>query len=252
MPKTLTIAKRDFKAYFSSPIAYIVIGLFQLITGYMFFSILSNFNLSSMQFQQMGKGMSIAEGVVMPLMGNINVTLLFFTPFIAMRLFAEEKRQHTIELLMTSPVTLWQMILGKFLSSLAFVLLMLSFTLIYPIILAVTGNPDVGPMLTSYLGTVMLVSCYLSLGIFFSSLTEHQIIAVVFTFAFSLLFWLISWASQIAGPVLSEVFSYLSLINHFANFSKGVINSSDVVFYLSFVGFGLFLTHRALDSYRWR
>lgn len=254
MSKILSIAKRDFRAYFTSPVAYVVIGLFMAVTGYMFFSILSSFNMANLQYQQtrMGRPMSISDGIVMPLMGNINVMLLFITPVISMRLFAEEKRQHTMELLMTSPVTLWQMVWGKFLSAFWFMLVMLALTLVYPAILFATGNPDPGPIASSYLGTVFLMSSYLSIGLFFSALTEHQIIAVLCTFIVSLFFWLVAWAAQYSGPVLSEVFQYLSLINHFGNFAKGLINSSDIVFYLSFIGTGLFLTHRTLDSYRWR
>jgi ABC-2 type transport system permease protein len=249
-----TIARRDFRAYFNSPIAYIVIAGFMVIMGWMFFFNLSHFNLQNMQYQQfnMGKGTSITDGIIRPLYGNMNVIFLFLVPFITMRLFAEERKQHTIELLMTSPVTLTQIILGKFLSSFLLVAVMLSFTLVYPIVLFLTGNPDLGPIVTSYIGTLLLASCYLSLGVLFSSLTENQIVAGALTFAAGLFFWLISWATQAAGPVWSDVLMYLSLINHYNNFSQGLINSSDVIFYLSFMGIGLFLTHRVLDSFRWR
>jgi ABC-2 type transport system permease protein len=249
-----TIAKRDFKSYFASPIAYIVIAGFMGIMGWMFFFNLSHFNTQNIQYQQfqMGKGMSITEGIIRPLYGNMNVILLFLLPFVTMRLFAEEKKQHTIELLMTSPLTLWEIVLGKFLSSFLLVTVMLSLTLVYPIILGVTGNPDWGPILTSYIGTLLLASCYLAIGIFCSSTTENQIVAGALTFAAGLFFWLISWATQTAGPVWSDVFTYLSLISHYNNFGQGLISSSDVIFYASFVGLGLFFTHRVLDSFRWR
>ncbi|MCM2276505.1 MAG: ABC transporter permease [Oligoflexia bacterium] len=249
-----TIARRDFRAYFTSPIAYIVIAGFLAIMGWMFFWNLSHFNLQNLQYQQfrMGKGASITEGIIRPLFGNMNVIFLFLVPFITMRLFAEERKQHTIELLMTSPVTLTEIILGKFLSSLLLVGTMLVLTLVYPITLFLTGNPDLGPIVTSYLGTIFLTGCYLSLGILFSSMTENQIVAGALTFAAGLFFWLISWASQSAGAVWGDVLSYLSLIGHYNNFGQGIINSTDVVFYLSFIGIGLFLTHRVLDSFRWR
>jgi ABC-2 type transport system permease protein len=249
-----TIARRDFRAYFTSPIAYIVIAGFLGIMGWMFFFNLSHFNMQSMQFQQMnmGKAPSITDGIIRPLYGNMNVIFLFLVPFITMRLFAEERKQHTIELLMTSPVTLTEIVLGKFLSSFLLVAVMLTMTLVYPIVLMLTGNPDKGPIIASYIGTLLLASCYLSLGVLFSSVTENQIVAGALTFAAGLFFWLVSWASQAAGPVWSDVLTYLSLITHYNNFSQGLINSSDVLFYCSFIGIGLFLTHRVLDSFRWR
>ncbi len=248
------ISKKDFRTYFTSPIAYIVIAGFMLIMGWMFFYTLSHFEMQSMQYQQynMGKGPSITDAIIRPLYGNMNVIFLFLVPFITMRLFAEEKKLHTFELLMTSPVTLTEIVLGKFLSSLLLISIMLGITIVYPIILFVGGNPDLGPIVTSYIGTLLLASCYLSLGIFFSSLTENQIVAGSLTFASALFFWLVNWASQASGPTWGEVLNYLSLISHFNNFSQGLLNSSDVIYYLSFIGLGLFLTHRVLDSYRWR
>ncbi len=249
-----TIARRDFRSYFTSPIAYIVIASFLGIMGWMFFYTLSYFNQQMMQYQQfqMGKGPSLTEGVIRPLYGNMNVIFLFLLPFVTMRLFAEEKKQHTIELLMTSPATLWEIILGKFLSGFGLLVVMLSVTLAYPIILAITGNPDWGPIATSYIGMLFLGSCYLAIGTLCSAMTENQIVAGALTFAAGLFFWLISWASQSAGPVWSEVFTYLSLISHYNNFGQGIVSSTDVIFYVSFIGLGLFLTHRVLDSFRWR
>jgi ABC-2 type transport system permease protein len=247
-----TIAYRDFKTYFTSPIAYIVIAGFLMIMGWMFFFNLQHFAMSNMQYQQFGKGQTIAEGIVRPLYGNMNVIFLFMVPFITMRLFAEEKKAHTIELLMTSPVTLTEIILGKYLSAYMLVAVMLLLTSVYPIVLFITGNPEVGPVLTSILGTTLLCGCYLSIGILFSATTENQIVAGALTFAAGLFFWLVSWATQAAGPVWSDVLQYLSLISHYSNFGQGVIDTSDVVYYFSFIGLGLFLTHRVLDSYRWR
>lgn len=249
-----TIASRDFRSLFTSPIAYIITAGFMVIMGWMFFNNLNHFNLQNMQHQQFraGQSVSITDGIIRPLYGNMNVLFLFFAPFITMRLFSEEKKLRTIELLMTSPITLTQLVLGKFFASFLFLLFMLAATIIYPVILYTTGNPDLGPILTSYLGTFLMASCYLSLGLFFSAMTENQIVAGALAFASGLFFWLINWATQLAGPFWSDVLQYLSLISHFNNFSRGLINSSDILFYLSFVFVGLFLTHRALDSYRWR
>jgi ABC-2 type transport system permease protein len=250
-----TVARRDFKTYFTSPIAYCVIGGFLAIMGYMFFASLGHFNMQNHQYQQfnMGKATTITDGIIRPVYGNMNVILLFLVPFITMRLFAEEKKNHTIELLMTSPISLTELVLGKFLSSLMLVGVMLSLTLVYPITLMALGNPDLGPIFTSYLGILFLAGCYISLGILFSAMTENQIVAGFLTLAAGLFFWLISWASQLVGPVWSDVLNYLSIIGHYINtFGAGVIDTADVAFYLSFIGIGLFLTHRVLDSYRWR
>jgi ABC-2 type transport system permease protein len=254
MKNIWTIARRDFKAYFTSPIAYIVIAGFMAIMGWMFFFNLAHFNAQNMQYQQfnMGKSISITDGIVRPLYGNMNVIMLFLVPFITMRLLAEEKKLHTIELLMTAPVSLAEIILGKFLSALLLVNVMLFLTLVYPIVLFITGNPDIGPIVTSYIGTMLLTACYLSIGVLFSSMTENQIVAGALTFAAGLFFWLVSWATQYAGPVWSDFLTYLSLISHYNNFGQGLLNSADILFYVSFVGVGLFLTHRVLDSYRWR
>ncbi len=248
------VSRRDFKNYFTSPIAYIVIAGFLVIMGWMFFFNLSHFNMQNLQYNQMnmGKGVSITDGIIRPLYGNMNVIFLFLVPFITMRLFAEEKKNKTLALLLTAPLTLTEIILGKFFSALLLVSVMLGLTFTYPVILILTGNPDIGPILTSNLGTLLLTGCYLSLGIFFSSLTENQIVAGALTFASGLFFWLVSWATQAAGPVWGEILTYLSLISHYNNFSQGLLSSSDVVFYLSFIFMGLFFTHRALDSYRWR
>ncbi len=254
MKNIWTIARRDFRSYFTSPIAYIIIAAFLAVQGWMFFFILRSFNEQNMQAQAMGMGkaMSITEGVVQPLYGNMNVLFLFLIPFITMRLFAEERKLQTLQLLLTSPVSLTQIILGKFLSGLLMVISMMTLTLVYPIVLYFTGNPDLGPIVTCYLGTLFLAACLLSVGILFSAMTENQIVAGALTFAATLFLWLISWAAQSAGPVWSDVWEYLSLINHYRNFGQGIINTSDVFFYISFIFTGLFLTHRVLDSYRWR
>jgi ABC-2 type transport system permease protein len=252
--KIWTIAWKDYKTYFTSPIAYIIIAGFLMIMGWMFFFSLSHFNMQMMQYKQfgMGKGVSITDGIVRPLYGNMNVIFLLLVPFVTMRLFAEERKLQTIQLLMTSPISLWEMICGKFLSAILLIITMLASTLVYPVVLMVFGNPDAGPIFTSYLGTFMLTSCYVAIGIFFSSMTENQIVAGALTFAAGLFLWLINWASQSAGPVFSDFLDYLSLIQHYNNFSQGIIDTSDIVFYVSFVFLGLFLTHRVLDSYRWR
>lgn len=249
-----TVARRDFRAYFTSPIAYIVIAGFLFIMGYMFTSIL-DFFIKNMQYQQFGqgaKGLTLTRGIVQPLYTNMNVIFLFLVPFITMKLFAEEKKQHTLELLMTSPISLTEIVLGKFLSALLLIKVMLGLTLIYPIVLMLTGTPEIGPIFTYYIGLLLICGCYLAIGILFSAVTENQIVAGTLTFAGALFLWILNWATQTAGPVWGEILGYLSLISHFNSFGQGMINTNDVFYFLSFIGVGLFLTHRVLDSYRWR
>jgi len=248
-----TIASKEYKTYFTSPIAYVVITGFLLITGWMFFFELNHVAEITVQYKELGARVaSITEGIVRPLYSSMNVIFLFITPFITMRLFAEERKMQTIQLLMTSPVRVGEMLFGKFLSAVMLVATMLLITLAYPIILMKYSNADLGPILTNYIGIFLMACCYLSTGIFFSATSENQIAAGAMTFAAGFFFWLISMASQAASPFLQVILEYLSLTQHFNKFNLGIINSSDVIFYLSFIGLGLFFTHRVLDSYRWR
>ena len=248
-----TITSKEYKTYFTSPIAYIMIAGFLLIMDWMFFFNLDHVNEITMQYKASGtKVLSLTEGIVRPLYGSMNVIFLFITPFITMRLFAEERKMQTIQLLMTSPVSVGEMVFGKFLSSVMLITTMLLLTLIYPVILVMYGNPDLGPIFTNYLGIFLMACCYLSTGIFFSATSENQIAAGAMTFAAGFFFWLVHMASQSAGPFLQVILEYLSLTQHFNKFNMGIVNSSDVIFYLSYIGLGLFFTHRVMDSYRWR
>jgi ABC-2 type transport system permease protein len=247
-----TVARRDFRSYFTSPIAYVILAAYFAILSYMFFNMLAYFNEQAITSQAYGKVASLSEGVIRPLYGNMNVLMLFFVPGVTMRLFAEERKNQTIQLLFTSPLTLGEIIFGKFLSSALFVLVMMGISLVYPAILAIYGNPDYGVIVCSMLGTFLLTSCLLATGTLFSAMTENQIVAMLLTFFVNFLLWIISWSAYSAGPVWSDVLTHLSLINHFMNFTQGTISTPDVVYYLSFIFFSLFLTHRVLDSYRWR
>jgi ABC-2 type transport system permease protein len=254
MKNIWTIAWKDFRTYFTSPIAYVIISGFLLIMGWMFFNSMQYFHMHTLQYSQYnaGKGVSLAEGIIKPLYGNMNVILLFLMPFITMRLLAEERKLQTLELLFTAPVRMSEIVLGKFFSAFLLLCVMMAFTLAYPLILVLIGNPEIGPLCSSVLGTLLLGACYLANGLFFSSMTDNQLVAGAMTFASGLFFWLVNWAANSAGPVWSEVLQYLSLIGHFNAFGQGIINSSDVIYYVSFIFMGLFLTHRVLDSTRWR
>jgi ABC-2 type transport system permease protein len=255
MGNILAIANKEFRSYFSSPIAYVIIGLFAALFGVFYYFILDFFVRSSMQMSpQFGgpQSMNINQQLIRPLMGNTSVVVLFVLPMITMRTYAEEKRSGTIELLLTSPVTDFQIIMGKFFGAMALYGVMLAVTLLYIALLFVYGNPEWRPIAIGYLGLLLLGGSFISLGLLISSLTKNQIVAGISTFAVLLILWVINWAANSAGPTMSSVLNYLSITDHFDDFSKGILDTKHLVYYLSFITFGLFLTAKSVDTERWR
>lgn len=187
-----------------------------------------------------------------PTFMNTTVIMLLVFPLITMRTYSEEKRSGTIELLLTSPVTDLEIILGKFFGAMLLYVAMLSVTLIHMAVLFAFGNPEWKPIATGYLGLLLMGGCFLSLGLFISSLTKNQIVAAMATFAVFLLLWIINWLSGAVGPTGQAIMQALSITEHFDDFSKGIIDTKHVVYYLSFIAFGLFLTMKSVDSERWR
>jgi gliding motility-associated transport system permease protein len=169
-----------------------------------------------------------------------------------MRTYSEEKRSGTIELLLTSPLTDLQIILGKFLGAMGLYAAMLAVTLIHIGILFIYGNPEWKPIATTYLGLLLFGGCFISVGLLISSLTKNQIIAGAVSFAVFLLLWIIDWMATFTGPTVSSVLTYLSVIGHLEDFTKGVLDTTHLIYYLSFIGFGLFLTAKSVDTERWR
>ncbi len=254
MGNTLAIAQKELRAYFASPIAYVIIGGFAFLYGYFYIAILSFFVRQSMQMLQMGgpPTANINEMMIRPLMQNVTVLVLFVMPMITMRTYSEEKRSGTIELLLTSPLTDLQIVLGKFLGAMALYGVMLAVTLIHVAILFIYGNPEWKPIATAYLGLLLLGGSFISLGLFISSLTKNQIVAAMITFAVFLFLWIITWIGSVSGPTVSGITTYLSIIDHGEDFWKGVIDTTHLIYYLSFITFGLFLTVKSVDSERWR
>jgi ABC-2 type transport system permease protein len=254
MSNTITIWRKELQSYFRSPIAYGVMAFFALITGYFFYVGVVFFVRASVQSSMMGQSqpMSVNESVVRPLLGNISVIGLFLIPMITMRLFAEEKRSGTIELLVTSPIKDLAIIMGKFLAALTLYSAMLGLSLISMATLFFYGKPDVRPLVAGYLGLLLLGGTLLSIGTFISTLTKNQIVAGVAGFSVCLMLWVLDWMSSFQDSVSGKVLSYISVLQHFDSFSKGVIDSRDVIYYLSAIFIGLFLTARSLESLRWR
>jgi ABC-2 type transport system permease protein len=253
MGNVLTIAQKELKSYFASPIAYIVIGFFALVFGWFYYVAVSFFLQASLQMGMPGAGqVNINSMAIRPLLQNVAVVALFMLPLITMRTYAEEKRSGTIELLLTSPLTDTQIVLGKFLGAVALYALMLLVTWIHVGILFIYGNPEWKPIVTGYLGLLLMGSSFLSIGLLISSLTRNQIVAGMVTFAVLLLLWTLNWMSESAGPNMQKVLSALSITERFDDFSKGVVSVSHLVYYVSFISFGLFLTAKSVDSERWR
>ncbi len=253
MRNTLAIAQRELNGYFSSPIAYVLIGFFALLFGWFFYVPLAFFEQQSMQMgMNPNQPMNINQMVIGPTLMNTTVIMLFLFPLITMRTYSEEKRSGTIELLLTSPVTDVEIILGKFLGAMALYGAMLAITTIHLAILFIYGNPEWKPIATGYLGLLLMGGCFLSLGLFISSLTKNQIVAAMATFAVFLMLWVINWIGTFVGPTAQSVLAYLSLTEHFDDFAKGIIDTKHVIYYLSFMAFGLFLTAKSVDSERWR
>jgi ABC-2 type transport system permease protein len=250
----LAIAQKELKAYFASPIAYVMIGLFALVFGFFYYIGVAYFVQQSMQMMGMqgGPTQNVNEAVIRPLFLNASVILLFVLPMITMRTYSEEKRSGTIELLLTSPLTDVQIILGKFLGAMALYAAMLAVTLVHVGVMFALGNPEWKPVATGYLGLLLMGGTFIAIGLLISSLTKNQIIAVMGTFAVVLLGWIINWASTLAGPTGREILDYAGITNHLEDFTRGIIDTKHVIYYVSLITFALFLTARSVDSERWR
>jgi ABC-2 type transport system permease protein len=248
------VFRKELRSYFVSPIAYLLLTMFALIFGFFFWNALGFFVVRGMEMQMSGQSfpMNINEMVIRPLLSNASVLGLFFIPMITMRLFAEEKRNGTIELLATSPIRDYEIILGKWLAAVGLYACMLLFTAVNFAFLFRYGNPDWKPLAIGYLGLLLQAGGLLAIGTFISTLTKNQIIAGAATFGVCLLLWVLAWVSGYETATWAQVLSYMSVITHFDSFAKGVIDSKDAVFYVTVIVVGLFFTVRSMESLRWR
>jgi len=252
MSNALAIARKELRAYFSSPIAYVVIGFFALMFGFFFYSLLLYFDRQSLQAGGGGQTVNVNEQFLRPVFLNATVIFLFVLPLVTMRTYSEEKRSGTIELLLTAPLTDLQIIFGKFLGAMGLYAAMLAVTLIHVGLLFVFGNPEWRPVATTYLGLLLMGGCFISVGLLISSLTKNQIVAGMITFGVFLMLWVINWIASFMGPTTQQVLNYLSITDHLDDFTKGVLDTKHLVYYVSFITFGLFLTARSVDTERWR
>ncbi|HTT32106.1 MAG TPA: ABC transporter permease [Methylomirabilota bacterium] len=248
------VCRKELRSYFVSPIAYILFVMFALIFGWFFWNMLGAFNYYSNAAMMRGEmfPMNVNEQIIRQLLMNMNVVNLFFIPIITMRLFAEEKRNGTIELLVTSPVRDGEVIVGKWLASVLLYAGMLLVTGLNFAFLFKYGNPDWKPMAVGYLGVLLQAAAMLALGTFISTLTRNQIIAGAATFAVCLLLFVLGWAGGYESATWAQVMNYMAVTTHMESFAKGVLDAKDALYYVSVIFLGLFLTARSLESLRWR
>ena len=235
LAKTWFIFRREVAAYFLSPAAYAVMAVYLLICGY-FFSV----SLIASQAAEM-------RGAL----GNMGITFLFMAPILTMRLLAEERRQGTDELLLTSPLSVGAIVAGKYLAVTAVYALILTITGIYPVIISIFGDPDAGPIITGYIGLFLLGASFLAVGVFASSVTDNQMVAGVVGFGILLLLWIFSWAGDALANDLGRALQAVSILNRFDDFRKGILDLANVLFYLSYIFGFLFLAVRMVEKRRW-
>jgi len=248
------ICRKELGSYFVSPVAYILLTMFGVIFGFFFWNALGYFVIEGMEMQMRGQNfpLNLNEQIIRPLLSNVAVVGLFFIPMITMRLFAEEKRTGTIELLVTSPVRDLEIIVGKWLAAMILYSCLLLFTALNFAFLFKYGNPDWKPLLIGYLGLLLQAGALLAIGTFISTLTRNQIIAGAVTFGVCLLLWVLGWVSGYETATWARTLSYMSVITHFESFGRGVLDSKDAIFYLTVIFLGLFFTARSMESLRWR
>jgi len=253
MTNTFLICRKELRSYFASPIAYAVLALFAfLFGGIAFYPTVKELVRYGVQAQMQGQPVSLNDQIIRPLLGFASTISLFLIPLITMRLFAEEKKSGTMELLLTSPVRDIEIILGKWIGALILYICVLAMSALNLSFLFLWGKPDWQPVLVAYLGLILQGGCLLAIGAFISSLTRNQIVAGGATFFVCLILYLLSWFTQFDSTLPFQVLNYLAIVTHFENFGKGVLDSKDVIYYLSMIFFALFITSRSMESLRWR
>ncbi|SMC23378.1 ABC-2 type transport system permease protein [Desulfacinum hydrothermale DSM 13146] len=250
-----SVYRKELYLVFASPIFFAVAFIFLVLNGYFFYSSVAYYNMVSFQAGQnpfMAQQLNVMDVVVRPLFMDLSIVLLLVAPLLTMRVYADERRTGTVELLFTLPVTDGAALVAKFLGVLSVLTLLLAGTLPSMALLGFLTDLNWKAVLSAYLGLWLLGAAFMALGVFTSSLTKNQIIAAVLSFGALLLFWVVSWMSSVLGPGASRFIEYLSIIRHFDSFSKGVLDSRDITYYLIFIAFFFFVTLRQIESYRWR
>jgi ABC-2 type transport system permease protein len=251
---TFIICRKELISYFRSPIAYAVMAGFGLISGIFFYLFVYAFVRQGMMAAMQGQSfpMNIDESIVRGVLQNLGVFGLFFLPMITMRLFAEEKRSGTIELLATSPLSDIEIVVGKWLGAMILYMSMVGLAMISFLTLFAYGTPDWRPMMVGFLGLLLQGGALLAIGTFISSCTKNQIVAGVLGFGTVLILWTLSYWYDFDNSAFARVLNYISVLSHQDSFAKGVLDLKDIIYYVSMIVLGLFLTARSLESIRWK
>ncbi len=249
------IFRKEMSIYLATPLAYIIGAIFMLLSGYMFYVLISYFAVNYVRLTMMGSAnVDLTQEILRPFFGNTAFLFLLIVPLLCMRLFAEERRLGTIELLLTSPVRTVEIVLGKFLAALTMNFFIYLLTIVFPLSLYFFGKPDWGPILTGYLGVLLMLMAFVGLSLFASAVTSSQLVAAALSFGLLLMLWIIGWINLTgtASAFVTELVEYISVVQHLEDFYKGVVDSKHVVYFLSWTFFGLVLTYFATESNRWR
>lgn len=257
MRNAFAICRRELLAFFVSPVAYFVITGFLLLAAYFFFMLLLQFNMFLMQYQQMPYMMgnqlpNLNQWVVEPYYGTLLVVLIFLVPLLTMRVFAEDKRRGTFELLVTSPLSVGEIVFGKFLGVAAVVVVMMLLIFAFPLLLSLYAGPEFYPVLSGLLGILLYTFGLVAVGMAVSAFTENQIVAGIVGMVALLLLYMIHWPAQSFGGNTAEVLNSLSPVMEVKDLLRGVISLKAIVYFISLISVGLFVSLRALEAYRWR
>jgi ABC-2 type transport system permease protein len=260
MRNSIAIAKKELNIYFATPIAYVMFTLFVVVGSYLFLRLIGAYEIATLEYMKVQDPELLArlnfqDRIFHGLFLNMGTLLIFVMPFLTMRLIAEEKKQKTIELLYTTPITSLSIVLGKFFAAVAILAITLALTTIYPYMVQAFANDPNGvdwrSIGLSYLGLFLLGSAFTAIGIFISALTESQIVAALVTWAVLLMLWIVGLAGAEAEGWLRELVTYLSTGAHLDSFTRGTVALKDVVYFLSLIILGLFATNRAVEAHRW-
>ncbi|MBZ0273152.1 ABC transporter permease subunit [bacterium] len=250
------IWQKEWRQFFLSPIAYVILVVFIALAGLFYFDLFTFYvqNQSMAQMYQQGGApdMNVNDMIVTPLFQNLSVLLLLIVPLVTMRLYADERKSGTEELLLTSPIRERTIIAGKYLAALSFYVVALLLTLQFPALLVKFGSPDIGKVATGYLGLFLMGAAFMAFGLFTSALARTQTQAAMWAFFALLLLWILGWLAESLPGTAGAVLKYVAILPHFDNFADGVIAVKDLVYFASFVAVFLFLATRVVESARWR
>lgn len=253
MRRAWTLASKELGTFFHSPLAYAVAAVFLFLAGYFFRNHMAFYHLVSLRGDAAGAPeLRITPGIIRPLYESTAFLLLMVIPFITMRLLSEEKRNRSLELLLSYPLRVRDILAGKFIGAYLFFLILLLPTLLFPAFLFVVGDPDPGPIAASYAGLLLLGGAFLSVGLLVSSMTENPVAAAAGTFGFLLLVWTVGFSATMSGPRFSPLLEGFSFLHRYGHFTTGIIDSGDIVFFVAWIFFPLFLAGVILSSPRLR